>query len=86
MAPAGGLKRGSMPWGVIRLGGLFIPMWREIAEMAYLWHVPHALDGGAMRAALGALPATPVDVALREALVALGHCAGPAITPAAARS
>lgn len=86
VAPAGGFRHGGMPWGVIRLGGLLVPMWREIAETAYLWRVPHALDGSAMRAALGPLHSTPVDVAMRQALVALGHGAATAGgTPAAAR-
>jgi len=67
MGRAGGFKHGGLPWGVIRLGGLVVPMWRELAEMAYLWRVPHALDGSAMKAL--ALPAqTPIDTALRNAL------------------
>jgi nucleoside-diphosphate-sugar epimerase len=72
IAPARGLRRGGVPWGLLRAGGLVVPMWREIAEMAYLWRVPHALDGTALRAAVGALPTTPIATALREALVALG--------------
>jgi hypothetical protein len=58
---------------VIRLGGLVVPMWRELAEMAYLWQVPHALDGAAMQRALGPLQHTDLDTALRRALTALGH-------------
>ena len=30
--------------------------------MEYLWRVPHALDGRALAAAVGALPATPLDL------------------------
>jgi|694.fasta_scaffold155738_2 nucleoside-diphosphate-sugar epimerase len=70
LAPPGGFRQGGMPWGVIRLGGLVVPMWRELAEMAYLWTVPHALAGSAPQTLL--LPAaTPIDLALRAALVAL---------------
>jgi len=72
MAPPVGFKRGSMPWGLIRAGGLVIPIWRELAEMAYLWQVPHALDGSSM-APLALPEATPIDAALRVALHALGH-------------
>ncbi len=68
IAPAGGFSRGTMPWPLIRAGGLLVPMWREIAEMAYLWRVPHALDGSALEALLGPLPATPLDEALLRAL------------------
>jgi len=49
-----------------------VPMLREVAEMSYLWRVPHALDGTALRSAVGELASTPIDSALRAALVALG--------------
>lgn len=68
LAPTGPLKRGGLPWGVIRVGGWVVPIWRELAEMAYLWEVPHRLDGQALEAALGPLPHTPLDVALRATL------------------
>jgi nucleoside-diphosphate-sugar epimerase len=77
IAPARGWKHGSMPWGVIRLGGLVVPMWRELAEMAYLWTVPHSVDGAALERAVGPLPATPLAEALRETLLGLGFGAGP---------
>ncbi len=70
--PVHGFKRGSMPWVVIRLGGLVVPMWREVAEMAYLWRVPHALDGRALGLRVGPLQDTPLPVALRQALMDLG--------------
>jgi nucleoside-diphosphate-sugar epimerase len=73
LAPAGGFKHGGMPWAVLKLGGLVVPMWREIAEMSYLWSVPHALDGTALARMVGKLPATPLDTAVREALLALGY-------------
>ena len=66
---------GGMPWGVIRLGGLLVPIWRELAEMEYLWRVPHALDGTALARAVGPLASTPPADALRAALLAL-ECLG----------
>jgi hypothetical protein len=72
LAPAQGFRRGTLPWGLLKAAGLVLPMWREIAEMAYLWQVPHALDGAALQRAVGWLPATPLEAALREALVDLG--------------
>ena len=79
LRPSGGFKHGSLPWGLIRAGGIVWPQWRELAEMAYLWEVPHALSGTALRASLaklaggaGALASTPVDIAFRDSLVALG--------------
>ena len=72
IAPTRGFSRGGMPWGLIRAGGLVVPMWREIAEMAYLWRVPHRLDGRALALAVGELPVTPLVEALSQSLVALG--------------
>ncbi|WP_294001396.1 NAD-dependent epimerase/dehydratase family protein [Sphaerotilus sp.] len=68
LAPHGVIRRGGLPWGVIRAGGWVVPIWRELAEMAYLWEQPHTLDGRAMASALGPLPHTPLNVALRATL------------------
>jgi nucleoside-diphosphate-sugar epimerase len=65
------LKRASFPWIAIRAGGLVVPMWREIAEMAYLWFTPHGLDGSKLEAFLGALPATPPAEAVARAIAGL---------------
>ena len=48
-------------------------MWRELAEMAYLWSVPHEVDGTALERAVGPLPVTPLDEALVETLRQLGY-------------
>ncbi len=70
--PPQGFRVGGMPWGLIRAGGLLRPEWRALAQMSYLWRVPHALDGQALAAALGPLPHTPLARALQQALRALG--------------
>lgn len=67
-----GWRRGAMPWGFIRVMGFFAPMMKAIAEMSYLWRVPHALDGRRLTARIGPLPQTPPRQALRQALVELG--------------
>lgn len=72
LEPAGGFRRGAMGWAAIRIGGLVVPLWREIAAMSYLWRVPHALDGDALAAVVGSLPTTPIEEALRRALRDLG--------------
>lgn len=66
-------KRASVPWLLMRIGSLCDPMLRELLEMRYLWDTPHALDGAALRAALGGRdPAsTPFRVAVKEAVAAL---------------
>ena len=72
VAPAGAFRRGGMPWGLLRVGGLVVPMLRELSEMAYLWRVPHALDGAALRATIGTVPHTPIETAMPQALRDLG--------------
>ena len=84
--PAAGWRHGSLPWPLLRLGGWVVPMWRALAEMEYLWRVPHALDGTALQARVGPLPTTPLDVALRATLQQSGHgAAGSATASLAAR-
>lgn len=73
VVPAGGWKHGGLPWGLMRLGGLVVPMWRELAEMAYLWNVPHEVDGAALARAVGPLPVTQLDEALVDTLRQLGY-------------
>ena len=73
LAPARAWRRGRLPWGLLRIGAPFVPMWRELLEMEYLWRVPHALDGTALQAAAGPLPGTPLDAALRATLQQLGY-------------
>lgn len=85
IVPAHGFKRGGMPWAVLKLGGLVVPMWREIAEMSYLWQVPHALDGNALARAVGPLQVTPLDVAMRDTLLALGYASSPRVARATQR-
>jgi len=70
--PAKGWRHGTVPWPLLRAGGPFVPMWREISEMAYLWRVPHALDDSRLRHTIAALPGTPIDDAIGSALAALG--------------
>jgi nucleoside-diphosphate-sugar epimerase len=64
-------RHATLPWAVIRIGGLLVPVWRELAEMSYLWRVPHALKGGALEGAIGPASFTPLADALRASLHAL---------------
>lgn len=83
LRPAAGFRRCGLPWGLIRTIGVVYPPWRELARMSYLWRVPHALDGAALRAAVGPLPATPLQAALRDALLSLGFGQASALHAAA---
>lgn len=66
------LKRGTLPWGLIRLGALVVPTWAALQEMRYLWQTPHALANDKLTALIGPEPHTPLALAARAALVDLG--------------
>jgi nucleoside-diphosphate-sugar epimerase len=61
-----------MPWGLMRLLSPVVPLFRELAEMRYLWTTPVRLDNTRLKAVLGDEPHTPLDQAVRETLVGLG--------------
>lgn len=87
IADAAGLperKIGSLPWAVIGLARPFVPMFREIWEMRYLWQHDAALDNTRLRALIGEEPHTPLPEAVRRSLEELG-CLN-ADTPWSARS
>ena len=62
------LKVSRLPWGIVRLVGIFVPQWRDLARMRYLWLDAHQLSGNKLRAAIGEIPHTPLDEALRTSL------------------
>lgn len=66
------LRPASLPWGVLRVGALVVPMWREMLTMRYLWQRPHQLDDGSLRALVGTLPQTPLPLAVLASLRELG--------------
>jgi nucleoside-diphosphate-sugar epimerase len=66
------LSVGGMPWWLLRLLGPIVPTFRELAEMSYLWDVPHRIDGRKLEAAIGRLPNTPFETAVSTALGELG--------------
>jgi nucleoside-diphosphate-sugar epimerase len=68
LLPQRSWRHGTMPWPLIRSLGVFVALWRELARMSYLWHVPHALDGRKLAGRCPHLKATPLDVALATSL------------------
>lgn len=61
------------PWPLIVILQPFVRLFREMAEMRYLWSESISLNGGKLNAFLGDdMPATPLDTAVRETLVGLG--------------
>ena len=67
-AVGGRLRTAGLPWPLLRALGLVQPMMREVAEMAYLWQRPHAIDGAGLEALIGVSPTTPLDMAVRAAV------------------
>ena len=76
------LRPAGLPWPLIRLAAPFVPMWRELLVMRYLWQRPHALDDAALRALIGSVPQTPLPLALRSALLELDIPVGTTGAPA----
>jgi nucleoside-diphosphate-sugar epimerase len=67
-----------LPWFAIVALQPFVRLFREMAEMRYLWSESISLDGDRLEAFLGdALPRTPLDVAVRDTLVGLGCLTAP---------
>jgi hypothetical protein len=64
-----------MTWWLIHALRPFVPLCRELSEIAYLWSEPHRIDGGKLAAAIGEVPSTPLDVAIARALHDLGATA-----------
>jgi len=61
-----------LPWFAIQAIAPFNETFREMLEMRYLWDQPVLLDNARLTARLGAEPHTPIDEALRAALIGLG--------------
>ncbi len=66
------IKVRKLPWTLMRLLTPFVPLFRELAEMRYLWNVPIRMDNKRLKAVLGAEPHTPLDIAVRNTLISLG--------------
>jgi nucleoside-diphosphate-sugar epimerase len=60
------------PWWLLRAASPVVPLFREMAEMRYLWKEPLRLDNTKLLSVLGTEPHTPVDDAVRATLKGLG--------------
>ncbi|MDP2734390.1 MAG: NAD(P)H-binding protein [Hoeflea sp.] len=68
------------PWWMLRLAQPFVPLFRELIEMRYLWQRALHMRNDRLVGFLGAEPRTPVDQAVRETLASLG-CLAPSSGP-----
>ena len=60
-----------MGWWMVRTAGRLFAMGRELAEIEYLWRVPHRISAEKLKSVIGELPHTPLDRAVAAALRAL---------------
>jgi nucleoside-diphosphate-sugar epimerase len=61
----------AFPWPVVFAAAPFVTMFRELLEMRYLWTRAIGMNDAKLRAFLGEVPSTPLDVAMKEALADL---------------
>lgn len=66
------VKAGRFPWWLAQLAAPFHVTMRELCKMRYLWREPMQLDDSKLRAFLGNDLYTPVDEAVRAALLGAG--------------
>ena len=57
---------------MIKTFGQLLAIGRELAELEYLWRVPHRISGDKLKAAIGEVPHTPLPDAVAASLRALG--------------
>lgn len=66
------LKVCRFPWLLMRVLAPFVPLFRELAEMRYLWSTPTHMGNARLVEILGAEPRTPLNIAVRETLAGMG--------------
>lgn len=60
-------------WWLLKSFGQVLAISRELAELEYLWRVPHRISGDKLKGALGDVPHTPLNRAIMLSLRELGH-------------
>jgi nucleoside-diphosphate-sugar epimerase len=60
------------PWAALLALSPFVRLFREMAEMRYLWTTPVRMNNAKLRSFLGEEPHTDIDLSLRRTLAALG--------------
>jgi nucleoside-diphosphate-sugar epimerase len=62
----------AFPWWLLMLASPFVPLFREMREMRYLWTRELRMDNAALVRVLGEEPHTPLDQAVETTLRGLG--------------
>ncbi len=73
------LKARAFPWWALTLGAPFVPLFREMREMRYLWQQPVRMSNAKLIKLLGREPHTPLDQAVRTTLAGLGCLAAQSV-------
>ena len=66
----------AFPWWLLTAASPFVPLFREMGEMRYLWRTPLRLSNRHLTDVLGEEPHTPLDSAVRATLTGLGCLPG----------
>ncbi|MEI2299890.1 SDR family NAD(P)-dependent oxidoreductase [Ensifer sp. MJa1] len=62
----------AFPWWLIGLASPFVPLFRELRKMRYVWREPLRMPNERLLAVLGEEPHTPIDEAVATTLKGLG--------------
>jgi len=62
----------SFPWWLLAPAAPFVPLFKEMKEMRYLWQEPVRMENTRLLQVLGSEPHTPLDQAVRATLQGLG--------------
>ncbi|MBP1844698.1 nucleoside-diphosphate-sugar epimerase [Rhizobium petrolearium] len=73
----------AFPWWLLTLASPVVPLFRELGEMRYLWKMPVRMRNDKLLAFLGEEPSTPIDEAVRAALMDIGCLEAPRFGPRA---
>ena len=71
-AMRGKLEIKRMTWWLIHALRPVVPLCRELSEISYFWNDSHRIDSAKLEAAIGAIPRTPLDLAVARALQDIG--------------
>lgn len=71
------VKVKTFPWGLLQVIGLFVPLYRELAKMRYLWANPHQMRDERLDKLLGADFGTPFAQAARTTIGSFVAAGGP---------
>lgn len=61
----------TFPWWALRLVAPFVPLFRELVELRYLWREPVRMDNARLVKLIGDEPHTPLDEAVAATLTGL---------------